>query len=274
MKYRQLKLSCFSLALFIFCSQQLLGQDCIYAKYDSLVNIARKNFKDKKSEKGKAHFQLAFETFAFPRGEDLNFALYKAREIKDDGWANELAEKLSKGGVPKRFFFQFKKEKWYSSFSQNFEDYSKFYQDNFNHDLRQKLLQLLDKDNNRVDRYHKWRTREIEMSLDNLIKEAKEVVVDFEKIIAKYGFPSEKMVGYKYVRRTNKVENYEVSALMIHMYQSGVRLFENSIPELMCLGVLPVNFENNIKKIHGLSDCVGLENEMKARYETFRGEGK
>ncbi len=269
MTYKLSKFLCF--VLIVFYSQQSLGQNCRYHEYDSLVNVARKSFKNKKNKAGQTQLKLALKTSVFPRGEDLSFALYKAKEIKDDSLAGKLAEKLSKGGVPKRFFFQFKKEKWYPIFEKKFKDYSKFYHDNFNQNLRQELLLLLDKDKKRTERYHKWRTREIELSVNDLIDDAKAVLVDFEKIIAKYGFPCEEMIGYNYIRRVNKVEGYETDVLMIHMYQSGVRLFEHSILELICSGRLPYNFENTINKMYGFSDCSGIENEMKARYKRFRG---
>ncbi len=246
------------------------SQDCAYGKYDSLVNIARGNFKEKKSLDGIKHLKLAFETSNFPRGEDLTFALYKAREVKDDALALEVAKMLSKGGVPKRFFFQFKKEKWYTKFELAFESFSKFYRDNFNQNLREELLLLLAKDKNHNDRYHKWRTREIDISLDALIHDAQEVLTGFEKILIKYGFPSEELVGYNYIRRTNKVAKYNVDVLMIHLYQSGVRLFENSISDLICSGALPSGFKTTIDKIYGFSSCYGIENEMKARYKKFR----
>ncbi len=246
------------------------SQDCAYAKYDSLVNIARGNFKDKKSVEGLRHLRLAFETSNFPRGEDLSYALYKARESKDDNFAIELAEKLSMGGIPKRFFFQFKKEKWFPNFDQNFQYYAKFYQDNFNHKLRKELLLLLDKDSKYNEKYHKWRAHEIEVNFDDLIYDAKEVLTDFEKIIIEYGFPSEKLTGYNYIKRTNKVAKYNIDVLMIHMYQRGVRLFENSIADLICSGALPSGFKTTIDKIYGFSSCYGIENEMKARYKKFR----
>ena len=192
MKYRLIDILPFLLCLIFFFSQKNQAQDCAYAKYDSLVNIARGNFKNKKSLEGVRHLKLAFETPIFPRGEDLSFALYKAREVKDNMWSLELTEKLSKGGVPKRYFFQFKNEKWYPKFEQNFESYSKFYQENFNLNLREELLLLMTKDRNYTDRYHEWRERKIEMTEEELVKETKEVLVDFEKIIFKYGFPSEK----------------------------------------------------------------------------------
>lgn len=266
-----LRLNFFYTFSILFISQTIISQECPYKSYDSLINVGENYFKLNKRRDGQTYYKLAFQTSVFPKGEDLSFALYKARALKDDTWAFELAEKLAKGGVPQRFFFQFKSEKWYQKFEQNFENYLKFFHENFNHELRSELILLLDKDKIRTDRYHSWRTREIEMSLDDLINEAKAVLVDFEKIIAEYGFPNEQMVGYNYVKRINKIESYELNALIVHMYQRGVRLFEDSMAELVCSGSLPAGFQNTIKKVYGFSETLGIENEMKARYKKFRG---
>ena len=258
--------------LFIFYSLVLIGQDCSFSGYYSLIDSAQISFKEKEYERGKEFLKSAFSTNVFPKGKDLSYALYKARENKDDAWAVEIAEKLVKGGVPKRFFFQFKKEGWYPRFEKEFQNNLKYYLDNFNNDLRQDLLLLLIKDSKRTDRYHKWRTREIEMSLDDLINSAKEILSDFEQLIIKYGFPYEKLIGYNYDKRTNKIKNYEIDILFIHFYQRGVRIFEDSIPELICSGGLPPDFESTINKITGFSSCYGIENEMKARYKKYRDE--
>ena len=85
-------------------------------------------------------------------------------------------------------------------------------------------------------------------------------------------FRVKKLVGYNYVRRTNRVVNYNIDVLLIHIYQCGVRLFEHSISDLICSGALPSDFKNTIDKIYGFSSCHGIENEMKARYKKFRGE--
>ena len=87
----------------------------------------------------------------------------------------------------------------------------------------------------------------------------------------KYGFPNEKLMGYHYVRRKNSIVRSNSGVLIIYIYQRGVLVFENEINEIVCDGGLHPNYEETLKKIRGFGNSTGVEQEMKARYEKYRG---
>ena len=78
-------------------------------------------------------------------------------------------------------------------------------------------------------------------------------------------------MGYNYVRRLNRIEPFPIEALIIHIYQRGVLIFENEIPKIVCDGGLHPQWIETLKKIRGFGNSTGIEQEMKARYKQFRG---
>ena len=166
---------------------------------------------------------------------------------------------------------KYKKEKWYQEFSSKFEIHSTYYKDSLNPVLKDKLLSLLEKDREFNRKYHEWRTREIEITLEELINSANGILDEFKSLTNKYGFPTEQLMGYNYVRRKNAVEHFPIDALMVHIYQRGVLIFENDIPEIVCEGGLHPKWKETLKKIRGFGNSKGIEQEMKARYNKFRG---
>lgn len=215
---------------------------------------------------------MLFSKTEFPLGHDLSFALISAIKSNDDNWTVTIAENLAKGGIPLRYFGKYKKEKWYKKFSSEYENYSTFYRDSLNPNLKEKLLSLLEKDREYNEKYHKWRTREIEMTLQELTDQANEILIEFKTLIDEYGFPAERLMGYNYVRRLNRVKPFPIEALIVHIYQRGILIFENEIPKIVCEGGLHPQWIETLKKIRGFGDSSGIEQEMKARYEKFRGE--
>ena len=216
-------------------------------------------------------FKLAFSETDFPHGHDLSFALISAINSKDNNWAGTIAKKMAKGGIPLRYFGKYKKEKWYKEFSSEFEKHSTYYNDSLNTVLRDKLLSLLEKDREFNSKYHEWRTRKTELTLQELINGATEILVEFNAITEEYGFPNERVMGYNYIRRKNAVESFPIEALIVHIYQRGVLIYENEIPNIICNGGLHPQWIETLKKIRGFGDSTGIEQEMKARYEKFRG---
>lgn len=78
-------------------------------------------------------------------------------------------------------------------------------------------------------------------------------------------------MGYNYVSRKNAIENYNTETLIIHIYQCGVRIFENDLHKIVCEGGLHPNYEATIKNIQSYGRGTGVEQEMKARFELYRG---
>ena len=122
------------------------------------------------------------------------------------------------------------------------------------------------------DKYHKWRTRDIELTLDELISDATEILEAFEDLIDTYGFPYEHKMGYNYVPKKNTIEIFNVELIIVHIYQRGVRILEENLSEIICNGGIQPNYESILNGISGFGASEGIEQEMKARYEEYRGK--
>ncbi|MFS4484403.1 hypothetical protein ACKGJY_15420 [Hyunsoonleella sp. 2307UL5-6] len=249
---------------------KLLAQNCEYAEYYPLVERAYKNYSDKKYEDAKKNLRLAFTKTDHPLGADLHLAFSVALKAKDTRWAEQIAIRLAKGGIPLRYFRYYKKSSWYEQFNADFQTYSDYYNANYNPKLRDDLLDLISRDKEFNSNYHDWRTRKIELSLDELINGASKIISDFKQMTDKYGFPNERLTGYNYVRRKNSVEYYNTDVLIIHIYQRGVIIFEDEIHDIVCEGGLHPNYEETLKKIRGFGNSRGVEQEMKVRYKMYR----
>lgn len=272
MIYKSLSSSIFiSFILSFFYGQIASAQICKYTEYHSLAGLAKKSYSEKKYEEAKRYFQLAFSKTEFSFGEDLHLALFTANKLKDDSWAIAIAEDLAKGGIPMRYFVRFKKEKWFSDFQSEFTTYSKYYFRNFNKEFREKFTLLLEKDAEFIENYHKWRTREIEISLNDLIDKASDIVLDFEQMIEKFGFPYERLIGYNYVYRKSVVEPFGVFVLLVHTYQHGVSILKDDLSQIVCEGGLALDRADTLRKIDISENNVGVEQNMTARYLKYRG---
>lgn len=249
----------------------LSAQECEYAEYYPLVDSATKDYANRIYKEAERKLKLAFAKTEFPLGKDLNLAMLVAQNLKDAEWAEQIAVKLAKGGVPLRYFVKFKTFNWYEKFSADFKNYSEYYKENYNSELRQELLSLLNRDKDFNSKFHEWRTHEIEMSLQELIDGASQISSDFKKLTDKYGFPNERKLGFNYVRRKNKVEHYQVDVLIVHIYQRGELIFKDEILDIVCQGGLHPNYEEILKGIRGFGDSTGIEKEMKTRYAKYRG---
>lgn len=249
------------------------AQECEYGEYYRIIDSAKKDYSKQNFKEANEKFKIAFSKTDFPLGHDLSFALISAIKSKDINWAETIAENMAKGGIPLRYFGKYKKEKWYKKFSSEFENNSTFFRDraSLNPVLKDKLLSLLEKDRDFNNKYHEWRTRETEMTLQELIKGANEILEEFIALTEEFGFPAEQLMGYNYVRRSNRIEPFPIEALIVHIYQRGVLIFENEIPKIVCEGGLHPQWIETLKKIRGFGNSTGIEQEMKARYKHFRG---
>ncbi len=255
--------------LLLFMVFSISAQDCGYKQYHALVEAATEHYELKKYEAAKENLVNAFSKVDFPLGKDLHLALAIARKCDDSVWAEDVAVQLAKGGVPLRYFVRLKKQQWYDTFKSNFQTYTDYYQENHKPDLRERFISLLELDRKFNEKYHQWRTKEIEMTLQELIDGATDVLSEFETLTNEYGFPNERLMGYNYNRRKNKVEQYSVNALMLHLYQRGELVFKNEIAKIVCDGGLPPRYEKTLRTIRGFGDSSGVKQEMEIRYKKF-----
>lgn len=113
-----------------------VAQDCEFAEYFPLAKLAYKNYSDKNYEDAEKNLKLAFTKTDHPLGADLHLAFSVALKRKDTKWAEQIAIRLAKGGVPLRYFRYHKKYEWYDKFNADFETYSDYYKENYNQELR------------------------------------------------------------------------------------------------------------------------------------------
>jgi hypothetical protein len=249
----------------------LSAQECEYAEYYPLINSAWENYRNRDYKEAELKLKLAFIKTDFPLGKDLNLALLVAQKRKNFDWAEQISIKLAKGGVPLRYFEKFKSFKWHEKFKADFRTYLDYYNENYKPELRENFTSLLKRDIEFNSKYHQWRTRDNEMTLQELIDGASEIISDFQMLTDQYGFPNERLMGYNYVRRKNNIESYNTEVLIIHTYQRGVRLFEDKIHEIICRSGLNPIYEETLKGIRGYGESTGVEQEMKARFKKYRG---
>ncbi|WP_143815194.1 hypothetical protein [Maribacter sedimenticola] len=261
-----------SLLIFLWVILNSFGQQCEYQEYFLLTDLAKDQTSKKDYKAAKNNFKQAFSKTSFPLGHDLSYALYVADETNDDEWALLIAKQLAKGGIPLRYFVKFKKRKWYKRFVSEFHSLNQYYEENFNLEIRVRFLELSKKDADFTEKYHSWRVREIELTKEELINDATERLNDFKEFNQKYGFPNEQTMGYNYNRRLNRIEPYPVGAMMIHIYQMGVLLYQDSIPNFVCTGGLHPSYKKNLKTIRGFGNSTGVKQEIEARFAKFRGE--
>ena len=254
----------------LFLNGNILSQECPYTIYSRLSDSARQSFKSQKFKEARNLFQQAFQQTDFPLGHDLSFALVVAVETDDHHFAKMVATQLAKGGIPKRYFSKYAKKKWFKEFSAEWPSHTKYFEEHFSREMHNQFIALIELDNNFNNQYHQWREGKIELSLVELIESAQRVVVGFEEFYQEFGFPLERKMGYNYDRTKNRIEPYPTHIVLIHIYQRGMRLFEENLVEIVCQGGLEPKYLPTIKKIQGFGDGTSIENEMTARYRKYR----
>lgn len=261
-----------NLLLFIFLTMMtnLSAQECEYNEYYSLVNSAFKNYSEKNYKEAENNLKLAFNKTNFPLGKDLELALSVAQKRDNSQWAEEIAIKLAKGGVPLRYFVKLNNFGWYKNFTMDFENYSNYYNENFKPELRENLNSLIDRDAKFVRKLMDWHYHMVEITAQEAINEATAIQSELKKLTEKFGFPREQTMGYNYVRRLNRVEVYKTDVLMIHLYKYGELIYENDIPNLICNGIFYPNFQQMLKQSRGFGNSTGIEQEMELRYEKYK----
>jgi len=258
------------LVLLVLTATNVLAQDCRYGEYFSLTKEARQLYNTKKYKDAGMAFKTAFSTVDFPLGVDLALALKTAKKLEDEKWAEIVSIQLAKGGIPLKFFDHLQKFKWYTKFRDDFSNYEQHYKENFNADLRQKLLDAKRVDQEWNEQFHKWRVRAIELTEEELLIGFSHNLNAFEAIFKEYGFPSEQVMGYYYSRK--QVAEYPTGVLLTHIYQGGVLLYFNELNVLACQGYITPDYVDILKSVRGFGDSTGVEQEVKARIKKFRKE--
>ncbi|TXD80865.1 hypothetical protein ESY87_19955 [Subsaximicrobium wynnwilliamsii] len=249
---------------------KLSAQECEYSEYYPLVELASKYYSQKNYKESEINFKLAFDKTEFPLGKDLHLAFLIAEKIKDAEWALQIATQLAKGGVPLSYFRYYKKTQWYSQLNAEYKTYSDYYITNFKPELRDKFNSLIERDATFTRQIMDWYYGTIEITSENAYNEANAIYSELKQMTEKYGFPSEHNMGYNYVSRLNKIEDYHTLALMIHIYKYGERIYENEIPNYICSGILHPNSKQILKQSMGFGNSMGIEHEMKVREEMYK----
>jgi hypothetical protein len=249
----------------------LFAQECAYAEYYNLTSSAKKNYSEKNYKEAEKNLKLAFSKTNFPLGKDLELALSVAQERKDSEWARQISINLSKGGVPLRYFGKLKNFKWYEQFTKDFENYNNFYKENFEPELKVKFDSLCKRDAIFTRKTMDWYYGSIEITAENASLEANAILAELKNLTDKYGFPKEQKMGYNYIKRLNRIEDYEtpIIVLLIHLYKYGNRIYESDIPQFICEGILNPNAKQILKQSSGFGKSNGIEYEMVVRQEMY-----
>lgn len=104
-----------------------------------------------------------------------------------------------------------------------------------------------------------------------MIDGATQVNSEFKEFINTYGFPNEKQMGYNYVRRINRIEEFPSVPLLIHVFQLGDLTFKEAIDDFICSGGIHSKYRKTLNEIRGFGDGTGIEQEMEIRYAMYRG---
>ena len=258
-------LTCLLILCFLSFNQLSAQDECEYRAYNDLVLSALDHIARGEYHASNKQFGLAFSKVKVPFSADLISAFEVATEINDFVRMNEIAVMLAKGGIPLAHFKDYKSYDWYFDFEGRFEEYTNIHHSNFDSELKAELLALRVQDSIFNDCYHQWREGEIEVSLDDFITGGEDIVKGFKDLVNRYGFPSEKRMGYYY--KEGKVTSFPVKTLLIHIYQRGELLYSDDMDRLVCEGDIPFLDEMMISGFRGLGNSTGVEQEMIVRYE-------
>lgn len=255
-----------------FISIQLVSsQNCNYEDYYRRIELARKECRDENFKEANKLYKIAFDNIDFPLGTDLRIALKVAEETGDKIQMEKISVQLAKGGIPLKFFKKFESYKWYKTFYEQYPSYQKSFNDNFDLEFRKSLISLekLDKDVN--SHFHEWRTRKENHPIDTLVSQMKKVSVKFQRIVEKFGFPSEQKFGYYF--RAGSVVELPTFVLLIHIYERGELLYIEQLNELACKGYITQSTADQLRNIRGLGNSTGIKQNMEACRQKFRGNG-
>ncbi len=246
------------------------GQDCVYDDYHKYIKEAKKYITSKKYDKAKKKFSIAFESVKIPLGKDLDDAMNLSRKTKDQEMTHKLAIWMAKGGIPLTYFQKFRSQNWYSDFDKRFSLYDSIYKSQFNLEYKRRITELIAHDIDFNEKYHDWRSGKLDMSLNEMISEAKYIATEFENLINEYDLPIDKKIGYYYDYKKKQISFLPIEVLIIHIHQRGKFLIKSEqIMLLVCNRILNEQFKDLLPRIKGFSDEESIEAEMTLRYSKF-----
>ncbi|MCZ8091639.1 hypothetical protein [Flavobacterium sp.] len=244
------------------------SQNCDYEDYYKSIELAKKECENENFKEASKLYKIAFENTDFPFGTDLRNAFKVAEKTKDEIWMEQIAIKLAKGGIPLKYFKFFDKYKWSTRFYEQFPEYEKYFNENFDLEFRKTLVNVAKLDTETNSRFHEWRTRKEEHSVDTLVTEMTNVSLEFQKMIEKFGFPTEKKIGYFYNK--GNINELPTFVLFVHIYQRGELLYKERLNELVCNGSLTQSQSKQLESTRGFGNSTGIVQEMEARKKKFR----
>jgi len=154
--------------LVLFFSTNSFGQDtCLYKNYFAHIKRALTEKYSNNPQAANAIFKETISAVPFPLGKDLEEALLVAIEIEDFIFCEQIVIQLAKGGIPLHYFSKYKTLKdtdWWKGFVNDFPTYKLYYQNNFDLELKEKSLALINQDAIFNEKCHQFRRQEIEMT--------------------------------------------------------------------------------------------------------------
>lgn len=253
----------FLILIFCFISTNIvISQNCDYKEYNKNIELAQKECNLLNFKEASKTYKIAFESIDFPFGTDLRNAFKVAEKTKDEVWMEQIAIKLAKGGIPFKYFKFYNHFKWFKSFTKEFSQYKNYFNENFDHKFRKTLDSIAIIDFKTNNHFHEWRTKSKEHSIDSLVAEMTNVSLEFKKMIFKFGYPTEKKIGYYYNK--GDINYLPTFVLFVHIYQRGELLFKENLIELICIGSLTNYQSNHLKNTFGLGNSTGIYQTMEA----------
>ncbi len=191
---------------------------------------------------------------------DIKSVYDKAIELEDEKRIRRLYKYLIEKGIPKSYFYGVSDNDWY-----DFQPPIKY---NYDEVLRNKTIRLRLEDSISNEKYHEWRKGNLEMTKEDLIQDAGEILNQFQQIVSDYGFPSEQRIGYYY--NNGEIYDSPVGILLTHIYQRGDRIYFNELDSLLCQGEISSNLYKTLKTIKGFGKNEGYKKEMELRYNMYK----
>lgn len=242
--------------------------ECAYDDYWYYASKAHIEFAQQKYTEALANYRKAFETVEVPYGTDLNAAFITAITVESDSLAYDYAARMMKCGIPLEYFSNFEEYDWYEKLKQDYPVARKYYQANFDYNLRDTILELRVKDSLFNVKYHNFRKGLSEMRLEELIEGVQSIENDFIEIVRKFGFPSHQNLGYYF--DGSKIDRYPITIILHHLYQNGSSIFKEQLSAIVCDGKIRPTDQALLSRIQGFSKGAGIEQELRIKYNRIK----
>lgn len=231
-------LSIISSILFLFGCHSEKFQIDNFDRYNSLIEISRKlAYEEQNLSKSIKSYKLAFKEIKNPFGLDYLDALKVASINKDYEFGTTILEEICKRGCPPKIVEQYSKKyldfdsTTWNLFAENLSVYQKYYDSNFDVELRQELLNLRYLDSTFNAEFHASPIDSIYST--NTTKEISKKLKQLEELSK---FPCESNVGLFY--NDQGIVSSPISIILMHQYQRGDTIFLNRIEKLAGSGLI------------------------------------